>query len=335
MREFGLLVLVLLAQHATAQIAPSWSDTSLHKTVFVTVEEGVRLEVLDWGGTGPSMVLLAGSGNTAHVFDDFAPRLTGFCHVFGITRRGFGASSHSMNGYDDQRLADDVLRVLDQLKISEPVLTGHSMAGSEMTTLASEHPSRVRGLIYLDAGSDPTDFPASSPAYMQLFNKLPAPLRAPPPRTVEDRKTFKAYQEWQVRSGDTAFPESELRNIYETNPDGSIGRATASPVAHSEIDKGARKRDYSRIRVPVLAFFALPMAADDPRQRYRPKTADERAAIEAFDAATLVYIKRYETSIRGIPGARIVELPGAKHYVFLSNEAEVVRETRKFVQGLR
>jgi non-heme chloroperoxidase len=60
-----------------------------HRVHLVTVAEGVNLEVLDWGGTGRSVVLLAGSGNTAHVFDEFAPKLTDCCHVYGFTRRGF------------------------------------------------------------------------------------------------------------------------------------------------------------------------------------------------------------------------------------------------------
>jgi pimeloyl-ACP methyl ester carboxylesterase len=42
----------------------------------VTVDEHVRLEVLDWGGTGRPILLLTGLGNTAHVFDDFALKLT-------------------------------------------------------------------------------------------------------------------------------------------------------------------------------------------------------------------------------------------------------------------
>jgi non-heme chloroperoxidase len=33
---------------------------------FVTVAPEVRLKVLDWGGTGRNLVLLAGGGNTAH-----------------------------------------------------------------------------------------------------------------------------------------------------------------------------------------------------------------------------------------------------------------------------
>jgi len=143
--------------------------------------DGVRLEVLDWGGSGRPVVLLAGSGNTAHVFDDFAPKLTGFCHVYGITRRGYGASSQPRPGYDDQRLADDVLKVLDTLHIQSPVLVGHSMAGGELTTLGAQHSDRLGGLVYLDALGDPRDWPASDPAYMALFRKLPAPMREPPP----------------------------------------------------------------------------------------------------------------------------------------------------------
>src|SRR5260370_30822844 len=89
----------------------NWQDPSKHQVQFVTVEDGVRLEVLDWGGTGRPVVLLAGSGNTAHVFDEFAPKLTSSYHVYGITRRGYGISTHPDSGYSEQRLAEDVLHV--------------------------------------------------------------------------------------------------------------------------------------------------------------------------------------------------------------------------------
>ena len=47
-------------------------ETACPEVRFVTVEDDVRLELLDWGGSGQPVVLLAGSGNSAHVFDDFA-----------------------------------------------------------------------------------------------------------------------------------------------------------------------------------------------------------------------------------------------------------------------
>ena len=78
-----------------AQETAPWKDPAPHTTRFVTVEKSVRLEVLDWGGSGKPLVLLAGGGDTAHVFDDFAPKLTTSFHVYGITRRGFGQSGFS------------------------------------------------------------------------------------------------------------------------------------------------------------------------------------------------------------------------------------------------
>jgi pimeloyl-ACP methyl ester carboxylesterase len=38
---------------------------------MIQVEPDVKLEVLDWGGTGRPLVLLSGLGDTAHVFDKF------------------------------------------------------------------------------------------------------------------------------------------------------------------------------------------------------------------------------------------------------------------------
>jgi pimeloyl-ACP methyl ester carboxylesterase len=36
----------------------------------------------------------------------------------------------------------------------------------------------------------------------------------------------------------------------------------------------------------------------------------------------------------GVPTAHVVTLPGANHYVFLSNEADVLREMGAFLAGL-
>ncbi len=97
----------------------------------MTVEPGLKLEVLDWGGIGRPLVFLAGLGNTAHVFDSFAPQFTGKDHVYGITRPGFGDSSAPFtNGdkYSSDRLGDDVLAVMEALKLQKPVLVGHSIA---------------------------------------------------------------------------------------------------------------------------------------------------------------------------------------------------------------
>ena len=337
-RRFGahLLVLLLCLAPALGQEPAVWRDPSPHGEHFVTVEEGVRLEVLDWGGSGRPVVLLTGSGNTAHVYDDFALKLRGCCHVYGITRRGFGASSHPDSGYSDQRLADDVLEVLDSLKIVAPVLVGHSMAGSELTTLGVQHSDRLAGLVYLDAGDDPGDFSGNNPVYRALFEKLPA--MTPPPPSAADKKSFQAYRDRQIRIMGFAFPESELRNMFDSNPDGSVGPNRTHGSVRKAIGAGSIKRDYSGIHVPVLAFFAVPPPDSDWSQYYhfRPKNAEERTALAKIYDADRSYLNRYEGTMRaGVPGARIVELPGADHYVFFSNEVDVLRELHAFLADLR
>ena len=132
-----LLALTSFPNFLYSQQNSPWRDASPHTVEFITVAESVRLEVLDWGGFGPSVVLLPCGGNTAHVFDGFAPKLAAGYHVYGITRRGFGASSVPASGYGADRLGDDVLAVMDSLKLMRPVLVGHSLGGEELSSVGS------------------------------------------------------------------------------------------------------------------------------------------------------------------------------------------------------
>jgi len=89
------VVLFLGVESALAQAAGQWRD---HPVRFVDVDDGVRLETLDWGGTGRALVLLAGSGLSGHVYDELAPKLTAFDPVYAITRRGYGQFRHAGKG---------------------------------------------------------------------------------------------------------------------------------------------------------------------------------------------------------------------------------------------
>src|ERR1700733_1743149 len=151
-QQICLTAFVLMASAAFAQNSSSFQGEPAPKIQFVEVQPDVRLEVLDWGGTGRNLVLLAGGGSTAHVFDSLGPKLAAHFHVIGITRRGFGQSSAPQTGYDARGLGDDVVGVLDALHIVDPVLVGHSIAGEELSAISTYHPGRAAALIYLDAG---------------------------------------------------------------------------------------------------------------------------------------------------------------------------------------
>jgi pimeloyl-ACP methyl ester carboxylesterase len=87
------------------------------------------------------------------------------------------------------------------------------------------------------------------------------------------------------------------------------------------------EQKYTSVRVPVLAIYALPHSGG-------PGIKDPalRAASEARDLAnTGQQAKAFET---GVPSARVVRLPNATHYVFNSNEADVLREMNNFLSSL-
>jgi pimeloyl-ACP methyl ester carboxylesterase len=310
------------------QVAP-WHDPSPHKVDFVTVDTNVRLEVLDWGGSGPSVVLLPGGGNTAHVFDEFAPKLGAGYHVYGITRRGFGVSSIPSAGYEADRLGDDVLAVLDSLKLARPLLVGHSLGGEELSSVGSRYPKRVAGLVYLEAGYQYA-FDNGRGGTLDELQKTASPRPPPPEPNRLDLANFTALQSWFTRMNGVTLPEAEFRQGWDSTPDGRVGKRRNAPM--EAIMKGMKQ--YTDIPLPTLAIFAVPHD-QGPWIKNHPDRAVREAA-EARSAEGVVLVEKQARAFEnGVPGARVVRLRGAHHYVFLSNEAEVLREIHAFAAGLR
>jgi non-heme chloroperoxidase len=167
-----------------------------------------------------------GGGNTAHIFDDFAPKLTAHYHVYGITRRGFGASGYSATENGADRLGDDVLAVIDSLTLNRPILVGHSIAGEELSSVASRHPDRVAGLVYLDAAYSYA-FDNGKGASMKEIQEIHGPQ--PPPPSGADLASFSALQKYYQRVDGFRFPEAELRQQRESTPDGGVGKQRDFP----------------------------------------------------------------------------------------------------------
>jgi non-heme chloroperoxidase len=324
----ALLVTQAVVAQPAPQSAPTWRDPSPHKVRWITVDSSVRLEVLDWGGSGPPLVLL-GCYLTAHVHDEFAPKLTNQFHVYGMTRRGIGASDKPATGYTVQRSADDVLEVLDSLNAQKSLLVGTSCAGQILTIFASQHSDRVSGLVYLDGAGDPTT-PAYDPP-MPDPPTLPRPIK---PAAALDYSSFEAFS--QRRDRPVAFPEAEWRQQFFANADGSVGRSLMSLEIRRAITVDARvKPNYAGIRVPVLAIYQAQRPFEEVAADFVIRNEQERAALRQQYAATRAMYTRWQQDLlAAVPTARIVELPGANLFMFLSNEADVLREVRAFAATL-
>jgi pimeloyl-ACP methyl ester carboxylesterase len=324
-------VLLLSSFAGIQQPVIGWKDPSPHIARFVTVNKNLRLEVLDWGGSGRPLVLLAGGGDTAHVFDDFAPKLTAQFHVYGVTRRGFGESGFAATQSGGDQLGSDLLAVLDTLKLKKPVLVGHSIAGGEMSWLANAHPDRLAGLVYLEAAY-PYAFDNGKVPTMKQFQSLQGPR--PPEPAGPDLASFPALQQYYSRVLGFTYPEGELRQQRSSKPDGSVGPQRDFPGYAILMSAITDYKKYSTIPVPTLAIFANPHGQGKwVDSSPDPKVIEEAKAYSA--ALTPLTERQVMEFEQGVPKARVVELHGGNHYVYLSNEADVLREIKDFVRGLR
>ena len=315
----------LVFVRATAQTA--WRDSSSHSIRQVAVDTSISLEVLDWGGTGRPVVLLAGAGNTAHVFDQFAMRLVGRYHVVGITRRGFGRSSAPTFGYSADRLGDDVLAVLDSLRLAKPVLIGHSIAGEELSSIGSRRPERVAGLVYLDAGYAYAFYDsAQQNTLINMYDvqrKLASLSPALSPRALESILN-------ELLTTSLPLMERAMRSWAQSlalRPDRDV---TPPPFARDLVADSlfAGFQKFTAIRAPVLAIFAAPR---EPSAALLKDSVALAKSDSTYLAGVMPQIEAFE---RGIPGARVLRISHSNHYVFRSHEAEVLKDVVEFIDGL-
>lgn len=300
---------------------PAQTDSTPHKTQLVTVEQGVQLEVLDWGGVGRPIILLAGNGDTAHAFNSFAPSFSGQNHVYGITRRGFGASSKPSptNGnYSADHLGDDVLAVMRVLGIERPVLVGHSLAGEELSSVGSRFPEKVSGLVYLDAA---VSWAFYDPAHPQLEIEMNGIKKR-----IEEIEAGGVDEQRKLRELETAIGKFEVV-LHQSNEEVKTmpPLPPRSPI-QAALNFGVE--EYTKIPVPVLAIFACPhdwsrFFPNDPNRRAERLTADTARCTAQADAFQ-----------HGVPGSLVVRIANADHYVYRSNQQQVIDEMKKFLSTL-
>jgi pimeloyl-ACP methyl ester carboxylesterase len=303
----------------------AWHDPSPHAIRRVRTAPGVELEVLDWGGTGLPLVFLAGYGNTAHVFDGFAPRFTDAHRVIGITRRGFGASCCPADGYDSRTLAADIVAVLDALGLARASFAAHSFGGSELNRLAVDAPGRIDRLVYLDAGVD----------FAQLYADA-AWLDGPFPRPsfpADARNTPAEVARWMARFAGPGYPESEVRATSRLDANGELGEPLVADSVQQRLMRGTTRAELRRIHAPVLAIYAVPRTPAEKYPWIGELDREERALVERrFALESRILGRQRERFRREVRGVTVVEVPGARHYVFLTHPDLVAARMREFLR---
>lgn len=110
-----------------------------------------RLHYADSGAPAPdglTYIFIHGLGSSQNYFFAILPHLTPNNRCIAIDTYGSGRSRYT-TGIEQSidTIAQDVIKVMDALKLPQAIIVGHSMGGTAVLHLAAKYPERVIALV--------------------------------------------------------------------------------------------------------------------------------------------------------------------------------------------
>jgi pimeloyl-ACP methyl ester carboxylesterase len=136
----------------------------------------VRLAVVDWGGTGPSALLLHGLAGYAKEWADTAAWLSVDHRVVAFDQRGHGGSDRRPADLSKDAFVGDVRAVINELALAPVVLIGQSLGAHTAFLTAARYPELVSALVVAEASPEGGDDPESVERVRQWLAAWPVPF---------------------------------------------------------------------------------------------------------------------------------------------------------------
>jgi pimeloyl-ACP methyl ester carboxylesterase len=214
------------------------------------------------------------------------------------------------------------------------VLVGHSVAGDELSEFGARYPERTAALVYLDAAYDRSHTTRRLIGMMVMGNVPPAP----PDPSARDRASLAASADYVERIYGVRWPASEVAATRRFDARGRWTGSAGSSQANLKVMTGELPPRYGELRSPVLALYATERGVDRDfpwiRHMIMGRGFAQLDAMRA-EAAEVEWEKGERRRLgAALPQARIVELPGASHYLFLWDADRIEKEIRSFLGGI-
>ena len=226
-------------------------------------------------GEGEPLLLVPGLGGVGAYWKPNLPALSAKYRVIIHDHRGTGQSTHSRIQYSVDQMTDDLVRLMDRLKIERANLVGHSTGGAIGQTLALKHPQRLKSMV-LFATWDKADF-----FFRHLFSVRRDLLTKVGKEAYVKGATLFLYPPWWIRKNEKMIAEREALTVQSFPPVEVVASRIDAIVAFD------RSADAGKIRIPTLVLCAKD------------------------DAITPAYFS--EDLARKIPGAKLQILPDGGH----------------------
>ena len=254
----------------------------------------VRLACRDFGGEGPSVLLLHGLAGHAEEWTDTVEWLTRRCRVLALDARGHGRSERTPLDVSRSAHVADTVFVIETVGLAPVVLVGQSLGGITALLVACERPDLVRGLVVVDASPAEDDEALVTEVGNSLAN-WPVP--------------FHSHDAAVAFFGGPSPRADALAGGLERGEDGWWPRFDVDVMVRTLRDAVSRPywAQWDRIQCPTLVVRAGKGVVP---------TADARAMSE------------------WLPQAQLIELPGAEHDLHLDHPAEWQTIVSQFLDSI-
>lgn len=207
--------------------------------------------------------------------------------------RGTGQSSRSRIAYSVDQMADDVLRLMDALKIETAHYVGHSTGGAIGLTIAQDRPERIKRLVLSAAWAGEDNF------FRRGFAVRQELLRIGGMQSYWRASVLMQRSPSWIHAHESAITEEEAKTMLDP-PDPEILQSRIDAILR--FDRRAR---LGEIKAPTLVV----VARDD--MITPPYLSEELAA--------------------NIPGAELAVLHHGGHFVPLIDPAAYNQVIRRFL----
>jgi aminoacrylate hydrolase len=195
-------------------------------------------------GTGFPVLFVSGLGGTAAYWREQVPAFAQRYDVITHDHRGIGQSDHSRINYTVDRMAADVVGLMDALGIAKAHIVGHSTGGAIAQILAVDRPERLASIIVVASWTKADAY------FRRLFHLRKDILLRMGPEAYLQSATLFLYPSWWIARNNELLRQLEAQQLCAFSAPEIVASRIDAIVAFD------RTRDLSRIRTPTLVMGA-------------------------------------------------------------------------------
>src|SRR5437870_1528570 len=167
-------------------------------------------------GVGFPVLFVSGLAGFASFWHEQVAAFSRKFDVITHDHRGIGQSDPTLSGFTVDRMAADVIGLMDALEIERAHIVGHSTGGAIAQILAIEHPKRLASVVLSASWTKPDAY------FRRLFNFRKDILLRLGPSAYVQANTLYLYPSWWIARKHERLPQLEAQNLVVFAPTGVV-----------------------------------------------------------------------------------------------------------------